>query len=55
MNTYEFIHPHTAEVFIIKAEAIHYEDLYWVGKIKNKTVCIFTKDYSFVKHEARGE
>lgn len=48
MKTFEFIHPRTAEVFTVDGEWVFDEDNYWRVKIKEKTVAIFTKDYSFV-------
>lgn len=60
MKTYQFIHPRTAEVFSVNGEWVFDEDNYWRVKIKERTVAIFTKDFSFVmseniENEARGE
>ena len=60
MKTYQFIHPRTAEVFYVDAEWVFDEDKHWRVKIKEMTVAVFTKDYSFVlattiEDEARGE
>ena len=51
MKTYQFIHPRTAEVFYIDGEWVFDQDNYWHVKIKERTVAIFTKDYSFVMSE----
>lgn len=48
MKTYQFIHPVTAEVFNVDAEWVFDEDNSWRAKIKERTIAIFTKDYSFI-------
>ena len=50
-KTYQFIHPQTSEVFVVDGAKVIELDGYWIVKIGNKTVAIFTKHYSFVVAE----
>jgi hypothetical protein len=47
-KTYQFIHPQTSEVFVVDGTKVIEIDGYWILKMKNNTVAIFTKNYSFV-------